>query len=73
MKQIPEARPIEMNDSHLYEVTLVLAIPNYTAGMGAVQQVSGADLVMEFLSNDPEITVLNVAEKRLVLVERNDD
>jgi hypothetical protein len=60
---------VEISDSHLYKVTLVVAIPNYTSDMGAVQQATAVDLIMDFLSNDPEITVLDVSEKRLEVKE----
>ena len=62
-------RHVEMNDSMLYKVTLVVAIPNYTFDMNAVQQSTAVDLVMEMLSHEPEITVLDVSEKRLELRE----
>lgn len=60
---------VEINDTHLYKVTLVIGIPNYTGDMGAEQSATGADLLLDLLSHDPEITVIDVSEKRLELRE----
>lgn len=66
-------RNVPINDVILYKVTLVVAIPNYTSDMGAVTGATGADLVMEMLGHEPEITVLDVSEKRLELREVYED
>lgn len=60
---------VEINDSYLYKVTLVVAIPNYTPDMGAEQPCSAVDLIMDHVIHDPEITILDVSEKRLELRE----
>lgn len=60
---------VEINDSHLYKVTFVVAIPNYTSDMGAEQHASALDLMMDLLVHDPEISVLDVSETRLELRE----
>ncbi len=67
MKNVP------INDSILYKVTLVVAIPNYSSDMGSPQVATGSDLVMEMLGHEPEISVLDVSEQRLELSVVNDD
>lgn len=60
---------VEIEDSHLYKVTFVVAIPNYTSDMGAKQQASALDLMMDLLMHEPDITILNISETRLELRE----
>jgi hypothetical protein len=56
-------------DSHLYKVTLVVAIPNYSPTFGDKYTVSALDVVLELLSHEAEITVLDSKEMKLRLVE----
>ena len=56
-----------MNDSVIYKVTLVVAVPNYTGDFNAVQQMTAMDFMIDALSNNPEVTILDTAETRLEL------
>lgn len=62
-------RVLKIHDSHLYKVTFVVAIPNFTSDMGSQQQATAMELLMDLLVHDPDITVLDVTESRLELRE----
>jgi len=61
--------PIEITDSHLYRVTLVVAIPNYSTTFGNEHQVTALDMILDIVGNEPEIAVLDSKETKLRLVE----
>jgi hypothetical protein len=64
-----QSKPIEITDSYLYKVTLVVAIPNYSTTFGNEHQVTGLDMILDIVGNEPEIAVLDSKETKLRLVE----
>jgi hypothetical protein len=60
---------IALSDSHLYKVTLVVAIPNYSTTFGNEYSATALDMILESISHEPEIAVLDSRETKLVLVE----
>jgi len=62
------SNPIEITDSHLYRVTMVVAIPNYSTGLNNQHQATAIDFILESLTDDA-VTVLDVKETKLGLVE----
>lgn len=63
------AKAIEITDSHLYSVTLVVAIPNYSTTFGNEYHVTALDMILDIVGNEPEIAVLDSKETKLRLVE----
>jgi hypothetical protein len=63
------SNPIEITDSHLYRVTLVVAIPNYSTTFGDEHHVSALDMILDIVGKEPEIAVLDSKETKLRLVE----
>jgi hypothetical protein len=61
--------PIEITDSHLYKVTLVVAIPNYSTTFGNEHHVTALDMILDIVGNEPEIAVLDSKETKLRLVQ----
>jgi hypothetical protein len=61
-------KPIEITDSHLYSVTLVVAIPNYSTTVNE-HHVTALDMILDIVGNEPEIAVLDSKETKLRLVE----
>ena len=59
---------VEISDSHLYKVTMVVAIPNYSTSFGNEYTATALDVILNMISNEPEITVLDVKETKLGLV-----
>jgi hypothetical protein len=62
------ANAVEISDSHLYKVTMVVAIPNYSTTFGNEYTATALDVILNMISNEPEITVLDVQETKLGLV-----
>ena len=60
---------IALSDSHLYKVTLVVAIPNYSTTFGNEYSATALDMIFESISHEPEIAVLDSHESKLALVE----
>ena len=60
---------VEISDSYLYKVTMVVAIPNYSTTFGNEHNVTALDMIVEMISNEPEIAILDVKETKLRLVE----
>ena len=58
---------VEISDSHLYRVTMVVAIPNYLTGLNNQHQATAIDFILEGLDDDA-VTVLDVQETKLGLV-----
>jgi hypothetical protein len=58
---------VEISDSHLYKVTMVVAIPNYLIGLNNQHQATAIDFILEGLTDDA-VTVLDVQETKLGLV-----
>jgi hypothetical protein len=63
------ANAVEITDSHLYKVIMVVAIPNYSTTFGNEYTATALDVILNMVSNEPEITVLDVKETKLGLVE----
>ena len=59
---------VEISDSYLYKVTMVVAIPNYLTGLNNEHQATAIDFILEGLTDDA-VTVLDVKEIKLGLVE----
>jgi hypothetical protein len=55
-----------INDSHLFQVTMVVAIPNYSIGCKNQHQITAIDYILQSFSDD-EITVLEIKESKLSL------
>ena len=62
--------PVEISDSHLYKITMVVAIPNYSTTFGNEHHITAMDFIFGSISNEPEITVLDIQETKLGLVEK---
>ena len=56
-----------INDSFIYTVTMVVAIPNYSTTFDDKYNVSALDVILNVISNEPEITVLDSNESKLGL------
>jgi hypothetical protein len=62
-------KAVLINDAHLYKVELVVSIPNYScARYGNQHTITATDFILDVLSNEVEITVLDVKETKLGLV-----
>ena len=59
---------VEISDSHLYKVIMVVAIPNHSTTFGNEYTATALDVILNMVSNEPEITVLDVKETKLGLV-----
>ena len=66
MSEIGQA--VVMNDAHLYKVEMIVSIPNYSVGFGNQHTITATDFILDILSNEVEITVLDVKETKLGLV-----
>ena len=64
-----EIKTIDISDSHLFSVTLVVALPNYSTTFGNEYNVTALDVILDMISNEPEIEVLDSKEMKLGLVE----
>jgi len=64
-----EIKTIDISDSHLYSVTLVVSIPNYSTTFGNEYNVTALDVILDMISNEPEMEVLDSKETKLGLVE----
>ena len=64
-----EIKTIEISDSHLFSVTLVVAIPNYGTTFGNEYNVTALDVILDIIGNEPEMEVLDAKEIKLGLVE----
>lgn len=62
-------KSLEISDSHLFKVTLVVAITKYSTTFGDEHDVTALDLIVEMISNDPEIAIIDMKETKLELVE----
>ena len=69
MSMEQEIKTIEISDSHLYKVTLVVAIPNYSTTFANEYNVSALDIILDIIGNEPEMEVLDAKEMKLGLVE----
>jgi hypothetical protein len=59
---------VQISDAHLYRVSMIVSIPNYSVGFGNEQTMTALDLILDILSNECEITVIDVNETKLALV-----
>lgn len=64
-----EIKTIDISDSHLYKVTLVVALPNYSLTFGNEYNVTALDVILDIIGNEPEMEVLDSKEMKLGLVE----
>jgi len=58
----------ELEDSRLYRVELVVALPNYSVGDNSTEPTA-IDAILQMICGDPELLVLNANETKLQLKE----
>jgi len=64
---------VKITDSHLYKIEMVVAMTSFTSGFGAEKTATALDFVLDVLSGDHDLLVLDSKETRLELRTISDD